>query len=291
MTDLPPEIILQIYTNLPTASSITALNHTSHYLYNIWTENASSISGAVLSKSIPHYDSLSEIIELGPKEGERYTLWSSWSNDAIMEFLTNAQTRARKLVASAHEKGYQELSSNQVSLREVGEKNQRILHMARLAAHLCTLYQKAAEDERTTTGEDSGKLTLRGEILDAYYGIWMLTILLKYPFRMKLLREVVFLLENRVKALSETAIKAMLSVTRFLLYDSSGDDRRSLEIDIWDQQPGLLAEELVCKFDDLHGAASLFKFNCRWAYAFWVVIVVSGDENLSGLWPWWYDGS
>ena len=271
MTDLPPEIILQIYNNLPTASSITALNRTSHYLYNIWIKDASSISATVLSNTIPHFDNVLEVVELYPRKEEENIEWDAWTD--ADDYLTNVQKRARQLVASARERGYQEPSSSHVSLREVWKKNGKILRTARMAAKACTMYQKAAEDEGTMVGADPDKLTVRGEILDAYYEIWKVTLLGWYDIKMQLLEALMdTVLLDRLEALSQTTIKAMVSVTRFLIFDCSHDDRCSLKISHAYELPGQYRDDLVRKIRGV------------WANAFLAIRYISEDATLAEAW-------
>ena len=61
VSDLAPELILQIFKSVDGASAITALNATSRKFYKVWRANAASISDAVFSRTIPCFDDAKEL--------------------------------------------------------------------------------------------------------------------------------------------------------------------------------------------------------------------------------------
>ena len=210
MCDLPPELVLQIYTNLPTPSSIASLNRASHYIYDVWYRNAATISGKVLSRSLENYDTLLELREL-----DRLLNWGvSGRQESVADnlaFLAEAQKQAREHVAEARSKGYRGVSSSHVLLETVIGQNIYVIRCARKAARACILYERAASRGASTkTGTDSERLTDRGDMSAAYLGLWILGVLGCYNT-----------MKERLEATDKKALDGMVAMTRFLVFECS----------------------------------------------------------------------
>ncbi|CAD6586740.1 MAG: hypothetical protein ASARMPRED_002813 [Alectoria sarmentosa] len=255
LSSLPPELILQIYTHVPAPSSIRTLNLTCRFLYHVWYENACTISGAVLSRSLDHYDILLELCDLD-RAINHSVAWKSQPHATRLVFFAVAQKQARAHVAEASRKGYRGPSSSHVLLRTVTHRNERLLKMARSAAHACILYEEPAARQTTSTaGPYASQPIKREELLAAYYGIWILSILSYDTVPLE-----------RVKATSKRELEAMLTMTRYLLGDCPDAEKCRLGIAHLEFRRGLegSGEEegrRVCVFDS------------KWWFAFRTVSV------------------
>ena len=56
LSELLPEVLLQVYKSLDNIEDITRLNRTSSQFYGVWRENVTSISNAVLSNVLDDFD-------------------------------------------------------------------------------------------------------------------------------------------------------------------------------------------------------------------------------------------
>lgn len=263
ISDLPPELILQIYTNLPTPSLITFLNRTSRKFYQIWYRDAATISGKVLSRSLEHYDTLLELRELSCLIDLGYSFGYEELED-IARFQAQAQKGARNHVAEARSKGYRGLSSSHVMLGTVVNKNKDLMSNARIAAHLCVLYeQSASQGTSMTTGQDPGRLTERRDILAAFYDMWIICVL-----------GLLTVGRERLEATDKKALDGMVKVARFLVFDCPMDGLHQLSIAA--KETPRMAEG----FEEIYGTRVPKEFDGFWWDTLRAISYVSGDHSM-----------
>lgn len=211
MSNLPPEITIEIYSNLSTCSDITALNGTSRLLYQIWFENAATISGAVLSRSIECYESLLELLEL-----EKHVLAiprDTSETSAILKALQQAQEQAQDHVSESRKNSYRGTPSSPHPFREVLNRNANLIAKANMASYACKAYELAK------FLSDSSKLKGRKDIIAAYYNVWTVTTLKRRQAQ-----------RERLHAASKQEFDAMTKMTVFLAMERSDAKKLALGI-------------------------------------------------------------
>ena len=226
LSDLAPELVLQIYTHLPTPSEITSLNLASRYFYQIWYQNASSISGAVLSHYISLYDTTLKLRKLDQLVNYS-TARHSASTAVRLEYLASAQTQVREHVASARRDDHRPHYTSSVAFRGVMEKNKELLRYARVGARARMFYQQAACKEGSVTARQRNKSSRREYFLGAFYKIWMLKIANCNSVRFELL-----------KAMRAEVREDVVAVSECLQYDSTPEAMVDLGIGVQYFVPG-----------------------------------------------------
>lgn len=219
ITDLPPEIILQIYGYLACPSEIAALNSTSRMYNWIWWMNASSISGAVLSRSISRYNSALELFEVEERIKQIYCIILPQS--AILKRVRVAQKQARDVVRQGRRNDRRDYTSRDVLYRGVLYRNGELLSAARNASYLLGLIEnKVVCSGGTSLADFDCQFALpRQDIIFAYYE---LTILI----RLRILEA----MKVRLKNMCKEKIRMMLYVATYLVCNCPDRDKIRLGI-------------------------------------------------------------
>lgn len=139
ITNLAPELILQIYQHLEQSRDITALNSTSQKLYSIWHLNAHSISDVVLPRAIDCYDSALELLEIQERV-QGVDLGSAEPLPTI--HLREIQQQAKTCVLEARTNGYWGRFSGHIPYQTVLDHNKEVTTIARKASHASSLFER-----------------------------------------------------------------------------------------------------------------------------------------------------
>ena len=173
ITDLPLEIITNIYKNLDGPSSITALNSTSSQMNLIWKFSTSSISSAVIYKKISNFSTALELFYL--QEKIRNVDFSS--KRPPTDRLSEIQQEARDALSRDEKAGYLGASLNNGEYSTILARNQALISNAKKAEHVGRLCTSHVSQWTTETGERTDRRKLHEDFILAYYGIWILATL------------------------------------------------------------------------------------------------------------------
>lgn len=219
MTGFPPEIILQIYRHLNSASDITALNSTSRRYNSIWRINAASISAAVLSRSIDCYNSAFELFEIEERVKQIYCIILPQS--AVLKRLRLAQKQAQDVVRQGRRNDRCDHTSSGILYRGVLYRNEELLSAARCASYLLRLI----EDRVVYTGGTSLD-ELDREITPSSHHIIVAFHELMILIRLRLLEA----MQARLKNMRKEKIRKMLYVATYLVRDCP--DKKKIRLGI-----------------------------------------------------------
>ena len=139
ITNLAPELLLQIYQYLEQSSHITALNSTSQKMCSIWRLNAHLISDVVLPRAINCYDSELELLEI--QQGMQGIDLSSPEPIPTIE-LREIQQQGKTCVLEARTKGYWGRFSGNIPYQTVLDHNKGITSIAKKASHASSLFER-----------------------------------------------------------------------------------------------------------------------------------------------------
>ena len=222
-TDLPLEIITNIYMNLDDPSSITALNSTSRQNNLIWKFSTRSISRAVMYNSISNFSTVLELLYL--RENIRNVDFTNicnvdfTSDHAPTDRLLEIQQEAWNALSRDEKGSYLGVSLNNGGYSTVLARNQALISNAKKAEHIARLCTSRMSQGTTEIGERMDKRKLHEDFILAYYSIWILETLRTEKA-----------MEERLQSMTETLTDHMAVVRTVLLNDLSEDERVSLGV-------------------------------------------------------------
>ena len=218
ITDLPAEIILQIYGHLDSPSEIAALNSTSRTYNWIWRMNIASISNAVLSRSIDCYNSALEQFEVEERVKQVYCIILPHS--AVVKRVRIALRQARDAIRQGRSNDRWDHISNDVHYRGVLYRNEELLSAARDAAYLLGLIEnKAVHCGGSLDGFDPQIAPSSQDIIVAYHELIIL-------IRLRMLKA----MSARLKTMCREKLLKMLCVATYLLCYCPDKDKIRLGI-------------------------------------------------------------
>ena len=230
ITDIPSEIILQIYSHLHTASEIIALNSTSWKYYWIWRMNATSISDSVLPRSIMEYDTALELFELEEHLDRIDSIDISFFN--VQKHVRVAQQEARHAVA-VQQQGRRSNNNNINHRREnisqnalyrlVLHRNNRLLLSAHAASHILSLVARnVLHGGGGIPHNDFDITSIRPPSQDLVIAYHELTILIRLYW--------LEAMQERLQDMCRRRIQAMLYVATYLVLECPDKDKIRLGI-------------------------------------------------------------
>ena len=172
-TDLPPEIITNIYKNLDSPSSITALNSTSRQNYFIWKLNPTSISSAVIYNRFSSFSTALELLYLQ----EKILNVDFTSDRPPTDRLSEIQQEARDALSRDGKSGYQGASLNNGEYSTLLARNQALISNAKKAEHVCRVFIPLESKWITESGGCPDERKLHENFILAYYRVWILATL------------------------------------------------------------------------------------------------------------------
>lgn len=100
LTDLAPELIIQILKSSDSFADLTSLSGASRKLFIIWKTNDDAICEAILARSVPCYEQVQELLAAQEKaEGDDHSVFGYQSaTDRAKWMLKEAATAARALL-------------------------------------------------------------------------------------------------------------------------------------------------------------------------------------------------
>ncbi len=98
LSDLPAELLIQVYKSLDNVKDVTALNLTSHQFYHLWVSNTVSISDAVFSCTINSFDDARELAKIQQKFVER----NHCDDDGHQDPYQRARERNKLMISNAY---------------------------------------------------------------------------------------------------------------------------------------------------------------------------------------------
>ena len=219
ITNLPPEIILQIYRHLDSPSAITALNSTSRMYNWIWRVNNASISGAVLSRSIDCYNSALELFEVEERVKQVHCI--AIPQSAVLKRMRVAQNQARDVVLQGRRNDCCDHISSDTLYLGVLYRNNELLSIARDASYLLGLIENRAVYSGGTSLDDFDRHVAppSQDIIVAYHELRIL-IRLRYLEAM----------QTRLKTMCREETRRMLHVATYLVCDCPDKDKIRLRI-------------------------------------------------------------
>ena len=218
ITDLPAEIILQIYGCLDSPSEIAALNSTSQMYNWIWRKNTASISSAVLSRSINCYNSALEQFEVEERVKQVYCLIIPQS--AVVKRMRIALRQARDAIRQGRCNDRWDHISSDALYRGVLYRNRELLSAARDASYLLGLIENGAVHSGGSLDDFDPQIAPPSqEITVAYHELIIL-------IRLRLLKA----MKARLKTMCRTKLRKMLYVATYLLCHCPDKDKIRLGI-------------------------------------------------------------
>ena len=218
ITDLPAEIILQIYKHLDSPSGIAALNTTSRMYNWIWRTNTASISSAVLSRSIDCYDSAVEQFEVEERVKQVHCIILPHS--AVVKRMRIALRQARDAIRQGRSNDHWDHTSSNVHYRGVLYRNRELLSAARDASYLLGLIEsRAVHSGGSLDGFDRKIAPSSQDIIVAYHELIIL-------IRLRILKA----MNARLKTMCRKELLKMLCVSTYLLCYCPDKDKIRLGI-------------------------------------------------------------
>ena len=218
ITDLPAEIILQIYGQLDSPSEIAALNITSRTYNWIWRMNIASISNAVLSRSIDCYDSALELFEVEERVKQVHCIMLPHST--TVKRVRIALRQARDAIRQRRSNDRWDHISSDVHHRRVLYRNGELLSSARDASYLLGLIEKRAVHRGGSLDDFDRKVAPSSQdIIVAYHELIIL-------IRLRVLKA----MNARLETMCRKTILKMLCVATYLLYHCPDKDKIRLGI-------------------------------------------------------------
>lgn len=99
LTDLAPELIIQILKSSDNLADLTSLGSTSRKLFIIWKTNDSAICEAVLTRSVPCYEQILE--QLQELSSAQAAVWGVESDEYSVFGFQSASDRAKRILKEA----------------------------------------------------------------------------------------------------------------------------------------------------------------------------------------------
>ena len=209
-TDLPPEIITNIYKNLDSPSSITALNSTSRQNYFIWKLNPTSISSAVIYNRISNFSTALELLYLQEKiRNVDFT-----SDRPPTDRLSEIQQEARDELSRDGKGGYQGASLNNGEYSTLLARNQALISNAKKAEHIGRVYTSLPPEWMPPSDPCTDRHKKHENFILAYYRVWILATLGDEET-----------IDERLKSIAEDEADSMTEVMAVLLDDLPEVDR------------------------------------------------------------------
>ena len=205
ITDLPLEIITNIYKHLDGPSSIAALNSTSSQMNLIWKFSTTSISSAVIYNKISNFSTALELLYLQEKIR---------NVDFPSDRLSEIQQEARDALSRDEKRGYLGASLNNGEYSTILARNQALISNAKIAEHIGRECMSRVSRWTTETGERMDRRKRHEEFILAYYSIWILATLRSEEA-----------MEERLKSITGTLVFQMAVVRMVLRYDLPENER------------------------------------------------------------------
>ena len=101
VSDLPPELIIGIFSSLCDHHAITALNLSSRKFYEIWKLNTATITSAVLPRAIDCFDLAQELLDV---QGRSSNSGKAEGREAVLKRSKRLLTNATAVVKDYHSK-------------------------------------------------------------------------------------------------------------------------------------------------------------------------------------------
>ena len=230
ITNLPPEIVTNIYKNLDDPSSITALNSSSSQTNLIWKLNPTSISSAVIYNKISNFSTALELLYL--QEMIRNVDFTS--DHPPTDRLSEIQQEARDALSRDETGGYLGASLNNGEYSIILARNQVLISNAKKAEHIGRVCTSCVSRWATETGGRTDRRKLHEDFILAYYSIWILATLRAEEA-----------MEARLKTITGTLVDHMAVVMMIMVVKLPENERSYLGV----SDPGLRGGYHMCTFE------------------------------------------